>query len=109
VVERRQTQALKQVAVALMEDPWGRHWGYQLGKAAGLRSGVMYPLLSRLLDDGLLTDGWEDPAEISGRPPRRYYELTDAGRQELGATAHAARAEAGAAQARRGVGWGFAG
>jgi PadR family transcriptional regulator PadR len=67
-----------------MADPLGKHWGYELSKAAGVRSGVLYPMLSRLLADGLLTDGWEDPATIQGRPPRRYYELTDDGRVRLG-------------------------
>ncbi len=88
------------------DDPWGKHWGYELSKASGVRSGVMYPLLSRLLEQGLLTDGWEDPATISGRPPRRYYELTDAGRAELAAVALAAQAET---EPERGhLGWGFA-
>jgi PadR family transcriptional regulator PadR len=67
-----------------MADPLGKHWGYELSKAAGVRSGVLYPMLSRLLADGLLTDGWEDPATIQGRPPRRYYEVTDEGRLRLG-------------------------
>jgi len=69
-----------------MADPMGRHWGYELSKAAGVRSGVMYPILQRLLHDGWVTDGWEDPAEITRRrPPRRYYVLTDSGRRGLGA------------------------
>lgn len=38
------TRALIAVAVALMEDPAGRHWGYALSKAAGVRSGAMYPI-----------------------------------------------------------------
>lgn len=77
---------LVQLAVALMADPVGRHWGYDLGKRAGLRSGIVYPALSRLLEDGWLTDGWEEQWEGGRkRPPRRYYELTDRGRRELGA------------------------
>lgn len=86
----RTTKALVQVALALMSDPVGKHWGYELGKVAGVRSGVLYPMLSRLLADGLLTDGWEDPATIQGRPPRRYYELTDEGRLRLGGLLQAA-------------------
>ena len=88
-----------------MDDPHGHHWGYELMKAAGVRSGVMYRLLTRLLDQGFLEDGWEDPAKLTERrPPRRYYTLTDAGRGELAAVAHAARAREGA----RETGWGFA-
>lgn len=101
----RRTRALEQVAVALMADPWGRHWGYELMKAARVRSGVMYPLLARLVDEGLLKDGWEDPNTITDRrPPRRYYVLTDAGRAELAAVAHAAQAREGSCA----NGWGFA-
>lgn len=82
----RKTYTLVQVAATLMADPTGRHWGYQLSKASGVRSGVMYPVLTRLLAQGWLTDGWEDPQELEEkRPPRRYYELTDEGRIQLGA------------------------
>jgi PadR family transcriptional regulator PadR len=75
------------LAQALMADPVGRHWGYELGKTSGLRSGIVYPALSRMLEDGWLSDGWEEQWEGSSRkrPPRRYYELTDRGRRELGA------------------------
>jgi PadR family transcriptional regulator, regulatory protein PadR len=92
-VMRRRTQALLQLTLAIMVAPDDRHWGYELSKAAGLRSGVLYPILQRMLDDGWLTDGWEDPSGIQGRPPRRYYELTDAGRRELGALAAVAVAD----------------
>ena len=60
---------LVQAAIALMADPNGRHWGYELSKRSGLRSGVMYPLLARMLDEGWLADGWEDQVKV-GRPKR---------------------------------------
>jgi PadR family transcriptional regulator PadR len=89
------THALIEVALALMEDPTGRHWGYELTKQAGVRSGVLYPVLHRMLDVGWLDDGWEDPAQLKGkRPPRRYYELTDEGRLALGALLQKARNDA---------------
>lgn len=101
----RKTHALIQVAMALLDDPTGKHWGYELSRKAGVRSGVMYPLLTRLLDEGWLTDGWEDPNTIrEKRPPRRYYELTDKGRLELGAVLRAARTDARFA----GLAWRFA-
>lgn len=53
----RRTYALVLVAIALMADPSGRHWGYELSRQSGVRSGVMYPLLQRMLDEGWLTDG----------------------------------------------------
>jgi PadR family transcriptional regulator, regulatory protein PadR len=90
----RQTYALVQLATALMSDPAGKHWGYELSRQSGIRSGVMYPLLARLLDKEWLEDGWEeaDPAKKK-RPPRRYYEVTDLGRIELGAVLQAARSD----------------
>jgi len=86
---------LIQVILALMDDPTGQHWGYALSKRSGVRSGVLYPILQRLLEEGWLDDGWEDPAEISGkRPPRRYYRLTGEGETELAAILKEARRDA---------------
>jgi PadR family transcriptional regulator, regulatory protein PadR len=92
----RRTYALVQVAIALMADASGRHWGYDLSKRSGVRSGVMYPLLQRMLDEGWLADGWENQAQTgrAKRPPRRYYELTDAGKAALGAVIAEARRDA---------------
>ena len=89
----RLTHALVQVALALSEDPFGQHYGYGLSREAGVRSGVLYPLLRRMQADGWLVDGWEDPAEVAGRPPRRYYTVTDKGRQEIGMALERARAD----------------
>jgi PadR family transcriptional regulator, regulatory protein PadR len=89
----RKTQALVQVAMALLSGP-ARHWGYELSKQANVRSGVLYPMLTRLLREGFLEDGWEDPATIRDRrPPRRYYMITDKGRRALGAVVQDARHE----------------
>ena len=77
-----------------MQEPRGRHWGYDLTKRAGIRSGVLYPVLRRMQERGWLDDGWEDPATVQGRPPRRYYELTDAGRDALGGMIRDARLDA---------------
>lgn len=89
----RITYALVQVAAALMSDANGRHWGYELSKLSGVRSGVMYPILQRMLNDGLLADGWEDQMQTgrAKRPLRRYYQLTDAGKSALGAVLVQAR------------------
>jgi PadR family transcriptional regulator PadR len=81
----KRTVALVKVARVLTAKPDQKHWGYQLGKEAGLRSGVLYPILRRLVEGDWLTDGWEVLSEVHGRPPRRYYELTDRGKRELGA------------------------
>jgi PadR family transcriptional regulator PadR len=91
----RKTHTQVQVAFALLEDPDGRHWGYDTSRRTGVRAGVLYPILARMLANGWLTDGWEDPATITDkRPPRRYYRLTDTGRAELGALVAEARKDA---------------
>lgn len=92
----RRTYALVQVALTLMADASGRHWGYELSKRSGVRSGVMYPILGRMLDEGWLTDGWEDQPRPgrAKRPPRRYYQLTDKGKAALGAVVADARHDA---------------
>lgn len=88
----RMTHALVQVALAIMTCPDGQLWGYELSKQAGVRSGVLYPILRRMLERGWLEDGWEElDRETSKRPPRRYYTLTENGRRELGAVVATAR------------------
>jgi PadR family transcriptional regulator PadR len=42
--------------------------------------GTIYPMLSRLKEQGLVSYDWE---ESSFGPPRKYYELTQAGRKTL--------------------------
>lgn len=91
----RKTHALVQVAIALLEDPEGRHWGYDTSRKTGVRAGVLYPILGRMLAKGWLVDGWEEPATITDkRPARRYYRLTETGRTELGALLVEARKDA---------------
>jgi PadR family transcriptional regulator PadR len=91
----RKTHSLIQVAIALMADPGGQHWGYDLSKRSGVRSGVLYPTLQRMLDEGWARDGWEEQdGARAKRPPRRYYKLTDKGRAELGALLNEARRDA---------------
>jgi PadR family transcriptional regulator PadR len=92
----RRTYALVMVALALMADSTGQHWGYELSKRSGVRSGVMYPILQRMLDEGWLDDGWEDQPRVgrAKRPPRRYYELTEEGKTALGAVIAEARRDA---------------
>jgi len=42
--------------------------------------GTLYPLLTRLKNSGLLSYRWEESTQ---GPPRKYYELTSAGRNFL--------------------------
>ena len=43
--------------------------------------GTLYPLLIRLKNQGLLANRWEESTQ---GPPRKYYVLTDQGREQLG-------------------------
>lgn len=90
----RVTSALVRVLHAILETPTERQWGYDLSRRTGLRSGVLYPILRRMHEEGWLTDGWEDPAETHGRPSRRYYELTGEGRVEIARVMSKASGEA---------------
>lgn len=80
----------------MMQDASDRHWGYELSKHSGVRSGVMYPILQRMLEEGWLEDGWEEQVKVgrAKRPARRYYELTDDGKLALGALLAEARRDA---------------
>ncbi len=42
--------------------------------------GTLYPLLSRLKTSGLLSYNWK---ESESGPPRKYYQLTDKGKETL--------------------------
>jgi DNA-binding MarR family transcriptional regulator len=89
----RLTQATLAVVGVLMDaGPDDHVWGLRLCEEADLGSGTVYPLLERLEKAGIVTSFWEDPPPAN-RPPRRFYELTSAGRQEV-AAAIAARSAA---------------
>ncbi|UTX54067.1 PadR family transcriptional regulator [Leucobacter aridicollis] len=45
--------------------------------------GSLYPLLARMREGGAVDTRWEQPAESGGTRPRRYYAITDRGRELL--------------------------
>lgn len=45
------------------------------------KENTIYPLLRRLLNEGWISSSWQESAE--GLPPRKYYALTDTGREYL--------------------------
>ncbi len=53
----------------------GDTYGFAIMERTGIKSGSLYPILSRLEGLGWITGEWETP-QPEGRPPRRYYELT---------------------------------
>jgi DNA-binding PadR family transcriptional regulator len=65
---------------ALLAHPTRERYGLELGRAAGLPSGTVHPILARLEAAGWLESSWEqvDPHR-EGRPRRRYYRLTPDG------------------------------
>ena len=83
------TQTLA-VLAAIMEDPTRPWYGLELARVAKLKSGTIYPALARLERAGWLGSFWEDidPSE-AGRPRRRLYEITGAGREGTAAALNA--------------------
>lgn len=78
---RRALSPHAKVVLAILLDAGGK-WshGYDLARAANIKSGTLYPLLIRLAEQGLLEAEWQPTAGL-GRPPRHAYRLTPAGAQ----------------------------
>jgi DNA-binding MarR family transcriptional regulator len=55
-------------------------WGLRLCEQTGYGGGTVYPALDKLLGAGWLVDRWEEP-QPADRPRRRFYALTDEGRE----------------------------
>ena len=69
----------RKVFATLLIEPYGWHYGYDLSKKTGLKSGTLYPILMRLKAQGLLISEWRESAK-AGRPPRHVYRLSHTGR-----------------------------
>lgn len=63
----------------------GHRHGFDILDQTGLTSGTVYPALERLEARGLARSSWEDAgtARREKRPPRRYFEITGAGKAHL--------------------------
>jgi PadR family transcriptional regulator PadR len=76
--------ALSVCVLSIVAD--GETYGYEIGqrlKAAGLgtvKGGTLYPILTRLEEDGLVMSRWR--AGTAG-PGRKYFAITAAGRRAL--------------------------
>jgi PadR family transcriptional regulator, regulatory protein PadR len=76
------------VLLALLERAGSPMYGYQIAKqlegaaqgALGMKQGTLYPVLRALESSGYLAS--EVEPSVAG-PPRRYYAITDAGRETL--------------------------
>jgi PadR family transcriptional regulator PadR len=74
-------------AVILQAVANGYQYGFDIMDVTGLPSGSVYPALRRMEQVGLIDSKWEREglAQDEGRPPRRYYEVTQAGTDALAA------------------------
>ena len=72
-------------AVILQAVANGYSYGFDIIDVTGMPGGTVYPALRRLDDAGFLSSEWEKPSisQSEPRPPRKYYELTRAGREAL--------------------------
>ena len=73
------------VAVILQTLDNGYQYGFDIMDVTGLPSGTVYPALRRLEENGYVKGKWEKHAvaQQEQRPPRKYYELTKAGKSLL--------------------------
>jgi DNA-binding PadR family transcriptional regulator len=72
-------------AVILQAVEGGYLYGFDIIDITGMPGGTVYPALRRLEEAGYLVSKWEKQsvAQAAPRPPRKYYELTRAGREAL--------------------------
>ena len=73
------------MAMILQVVEHGYRYGFDIMAVTGLASGTVYPALRRLEDAGFVVSKWEraSVAQAAQRPPRKYYEITKAGRTAL--------------------------
>src|ERR1700724_3331310 len=76
-MELRLSPQTLQVLDAFLQAPNNWKYGYDISRNTGLKSGTLYPILTRLAERKLLETSWET-AEI-GKPPRHLYRLTPDG------------------------------
>jgi PadR family transcriptional regulator PadR len=67
------------LSVLAHKDCYGYELVNEISKRIDISEGTIYPLLKRLKDEGYVTTYLQESAE---GPPRKYYRLTDSGRNE---------------------------
>ena len=83
-IERELKRGSLELIVLHLLEP-GEAYGYEIvskltNGSLGVTDGTLYPVLYRLERGGFVTVRWETPDR---GVPRKYYRLTDAGRDEL--------------------------
>ena len=73
------------MALTLQAIENGYGYGFDIMAVTGLASGTVYPALRRLENADYVASKWERQAiaQAEQRPPRKYYEVTKAGRTAL--------------------------
>ena len=73
------------MALTLQAIENGYGYGFDIMAVTGLESGTVYPALRRLESADYVASKWEKQsiATAEQRPPRKYYEVTKAGRMAL--------------------------
>ena len=73
------------MALTLQAIENGYGYGFDIMAVTGLASGTVYPALRRLENADYVASKWERQsiAQAEQRPPRKYYEVTRAGRTVL--------------------------
>jgi PadR family transcriptional regulator PadR len=90
-IPRISPQTLR-VLERFIEHPAAWHYGYELSRETGLKSGTLYPILMRLAKFSFLETKWITTED--GVPPRHTYRLTPKGGELLRSLAGAAFAAA---------------
>lgn len=67
------------LSILCRRDCYGYELVQEISKNIAISEGTIYPLLRRLMDDGLFTTYLTESSE---GPPRKYYTLTARGRSE---------------------------
>jgi PadR family transcriptional regulator, regulatory protein PadR len=90
------SMAKVKVLEELLRNPDQPHYGYGLMRATGVKSGSLYPILDQFDASRWLVAKWElIDEQAAGRPPRRWYRLTDIGKAAAPAAIDAHRRRCG--------------
>jgi len=72
------SKSTRTILAMLRKTPRDWQYGYEISKLTQIKSGVLYPILMRLHEQGLLESEWREP-DKQGHPPRHVYRLTTSG------------------------------
>ena len=75
-------------ALILQAIDCGFVYGFSIMEMTGFPSGTVYPAMRRMEEEQLIRSRWERQAiaDREQRPPRKYYQLTTAGKSTLEAS-----------------------